>query len=359
MSPIFNAPHSRGNSVIPSPTISRAQLGMPTKTHFRSSSAPSMDDNVTNRSGYLVNPHLPVYAAHNQQGPSSSLFATNCIPYRNVAMPEPPLINLEDAFDSQIDLNSKTQSCSMSPSPVLAPASTTSILSYLTQPTQPITLVRHLTYQTGRALSGLPQGRVVGLVRSFDRWNTGMRREGPSRGVKYLRTLAHLVIITEIELVCPYFGFLEIEEAIETKNFVSKEGNLTGSGNVTLTVSLALYYLLMLAKATPLPDQPFSYMEVGGSGTLSRQRVWDGGHGTGDGTTTDDEDDDSDELGKDGKDKWIPEPQMGEKREARTVRGWVWPSDPWHKREGERGGRGGGRGRERCRKRKKEAVYYA
>ncbi|KAK5280048.1 hypothetical protein LTR14_012295, partial [Exophiala xenobiotica] len=140
MSPIFNAPHSRGNSVIPSPTISRAQLGMPTKTHFRSSSAPSMDDNVTNRSGYLVNPHLPVYAAHNQQGPSSSLFATNCIPYRNVAMPEPPLINLEDAFDSQIDLNSKTQSCSMSPSPVLAPASTTSILSYLTQPTQPITL---------------------------------------------------------------------------------------------------------------------------------------------------------------------------------------------------------------------------
>jgi hypothetical protein len=165
-------------------------------------------------------------------------------------------------------------------------------------------------------------------------------------------------IITEIELVCvragcddrdqPYFGFLEVAEAVETKTFAGKEGNLTGSGNVTMTVTLALYYLLMLAKATPLPGQPGSYMDVGGSGTLSRQRVWDGGNGTGDGTITIDEDGDVEELGKDGKDKWIPEPQMGEKREARTVRGWVWPSDPWHKREGERGERGSGRGRARC-----------
>ena len=90
-----------------------------------------------------------------------------------------------------------------------------------------------------RTLSGLPRGRVVGLVKSFDRWNTGMRREGPARKVEYLKGLAHLqkcmrdhscrygFIITEIELVCvragcddkgqPYFGKLELSEAIATK----------------------------------------------------------------------------------------------------------------------------------------------
>ncbi|KAK5304242.1 hypothetical protein LTR99_004698 [Exophiala xenobiotica] len=477
MSPVSNAPHSRSNSVMPSPTISKAQLSVPTKTHSRSTSASSIDSNVLNRFGYPTYRQLPVYMAHNQQTPSPDLFATNYMPYTNIAMPEPPMINLEGTFDLPIDLDCISRPCSMSPPPMLAPTSTASMLSYLTQPTQPINLVRHLTYQTGRGLtnhfwwdvrnvrpwksfslqtmatipdlltllnfqhdtsclpftntntntvtpasemdlanlvskiyfpkvnaatrlslgnnsvclypapaatgsgvssnaanipnflanypsdndrtlSGLPRGRVVGLVRSFDRWNTGMRREGPARKVEYLRTLAHLqkcmrdhscrygFIITEIELVCvragcddrdqPYFGFLEVAEAVETKTFAGKEGNLTGSGNVTMTVTLALYYLLMLAKATPLPGQPGSYMDVGGSGTLSRQRVWDGGNGTGDGTITIDEDGDVEELGKDGKDKWIPEPQMGEKREARTVRGWVWPSDPWHKREGER-----------------------
>jgi len=65
---------------------------------------------------------------------------------------------------------------------------------------------------------------------------------------------------------------------------------------------------------------------------LTRQRVWDGGNGGN--VITIDEDGDVEELGKDGKDKWIPEPQMGEKREARTVRGWVWPSDPWHRGKG-------------------------
>ncbi|KAK5456186.1 hypothetical protein LTS15_005505 [Exophiala xenobiotica] len=474
MSPVSNAPHSRSNSVMPSPTISKAQLSVPTKTHSRSTSASSIDSNVLNRFGYPTYRQLPVYMAHNQQTPSPDLFATNYMPYTNIAMPEPPMINLEGTFDLPIDLDCVSRPCSMSPPPMLAPTSTASMLSYLTQPTQPINLVRHLTYQTGRGLtnhfwwdvrnvrpwksfslqtmatipdlltllnfqhdtarlpftntntntvtpaseadlanlvskiyfpkvnaatrlslgnnsvclypapaatgsgvssnaaniptflanypsdndrtlSGLPRGRVVGLVRSFDRWNTGMRREGPARKVEYLRTLAHLqkcmrdhscrygFIITEIELVCvragcddrdqPYFGFLEVAEAVETKTFAGKEGNLTGSGNVTMTVTLALYYLLMLAKATPLPGQPGSYMDVGGSG---------------DGTITIDEDGDVEELGKDGKDKWIPEPQMGEKREARTVRGWVWPSDPWHKREGERGERGSGRGRARC-----------
>jgi hypothetical protein len=194
-----------------------------------------------------------------------------------------------------------------------------------------------------------------------------MRREGPARKVEYLRTLAHLqkcmrdhscrygFIMTEIELVCvragcderghPYFGFLEVAEPTETKAFARNDSVRmdNGAGDITMTVTLALYYLLMLAKSTPLPGQPASFMDVGGSGALSRSKVWDGGNGAN--TLCIDEDGDVEESGKDGKDKWIPEPQMGEKREARTVRGWVWPSDPWHKREGERGsGRGGRRG---------------
>ncbi|KAJ8124816.1 hypothetical protein O1611_g8824 [Lasiodiplodia mahajangana] len=60
---------------------------------------------------------------------------------------------------------------------------------------------------------GKPTARVVGLVKSFDRFNTGMRVEGNIKRVEYLRGLAHLhhvmrehgtrygFILTEIELV--------------------------------------------------------------------------------------------------------------------------------------------------------------
>ncbi|EXJ55768.1 hypothetical protein A1O7_08698 [Cladophialophora yegresii CBS 114405] len=483
MSPVSNASYSRSNSLNPSPGLSKVQLNVPVKTHSRSTSASSINSDVLNRFGYPTYRHMPVYVSHNQQTPSPDLFATNVMPYTNMAMPEPPVINLEGTFDMPIDLETISRPCSMSPPPMLPPMSTISMLSYLTQPTQPINLVRHLTFQTGRGLtnhfwwdirnvrpwksfslqtmsaipdlltllnfqhdtsclpgnnlstttvtpgsetdlanliskiyfpkinaatrlslgnnsiclypaptptgsglsansantptflanypsdndrtlSGLPRGRVVGLVRSFDRWNTGMRLEGPARKVEYLRTLAHLqkcmrehscrygFIITEIELVCvragcdergqPYFGFVEVAEAVETKTFARNESQ--GESGVNLTVTLALYYLLMLAKATPLPGQPSSFMDVGGPGALTRQRVWDGGQ-HGESVLSIDEDGDVEELGKDGKDKWIPEPQMGEKREARTVRGWVWPADPWHKREGERGERGSGRGK--------------
>lgn len=483
ISPISNAPHSRSSSLIPSPSLSKARLTVPVRTHSRSTSASSIDSTVLNRFGYPTYRQLPLYVSHDQQTPSPDLFATNYMQYTNIPMPEPPVINLEGTFDMPIDLDGVSRPCSMSPPPMLAPVSSISMLSYLTQSTQPINLVRHLTFQTGRGLSnhfwwdvrnirpwksfslqtmstipdlltllnfqhdtaclpainpntntvtpaseadlasliskiyfpkvnaattlslgnnsiclypapaptslgvsanpaniptflanypsdndrtltGLPRGRVVGLVRSFDRWNTGMRREGPARKVEYLRTLAHLqkcmrdhscrygFIITEIELVCvragcddrgqPYFGFLEVAEAVETKTFDRKDGSpsMGGEGEVNMTVTLALYYLLMLAKATPLPGQPASFMDVGGPGALTRQRVWSGSNGGN--VISIDEDEDVGELGKDGKDKWIPEPQMGEKREARTVRGWVWPSDPWHKREGERGERGSG-----------------
>ena len=78
-----------------------------------------------------------------------------------------------------------------------------------------------------------------------------------------------------------------------------------------MTASLALYFLLMLSKSVPLPDQPSAHLHIGEPGALTRRNVLPGN-----------------------KDKWIPEPQIGEKRDAKRVRGWVWPQDPWHRREG-------------------------
>jgi hypothetical protein len=256
-------------------------------------------------------------------------------------------------------------------------------------------LLANYASDADRTSSGLPRGRLVGVVKSFDRWNSGMRNEPPHRQVEYLNGLAHLqrcmrehccrygFIITEIELVCvragcgpgddevPYFGFLEVSPAIPTKtaaeqsdeaclhhlhhnspaasdfSFTStsspSEPPETHYGfpchaphhnhpadalNVPMTASLALYFLLMLSRAVPLPSQPSAHLNVGGPGALTRQRVL-----------------------PEGKDRWIPAPQIGEKRDAKRVRGWVWPEDAWHRREGgrvsrSRGGTGAaGRGR--------------
>lgn len=223
-----------------------------------------------------------------------------------------------------------------------------------------------------RTGSGLPRGRLVGIVKSFDRWNSGMRNEAPHRRVEYLNGLAHLqrcmrehscrygFIITEIELVCvragcaegndvPYFGFLEISSPIPLKTAavssqrtpdaptlatpISSRSSLSSSyasssqsshgsptstpetheGGIStpMTASLALYFLLMLSKSVPLPHQPSARLNVGAPGALTRQHIL-----------------------PEPKDKWIPEPQIGERRDAKRVRGWVWPHDIWHRREG-------------------------
>lgn len=217
--------------------------------------------------------------------------------------------------------------------------------------------------------AGLPRGRLVGIVKSFDRWNTGMRNEAPHRRVEYLNGLAHLqrcmrehscrygFIITEIELVCvragcdpgddvPYFGYLEIAASIPLKTAAvrgmrthareaplatpisarsfspsssssfnshhdSSEPEPGEDALPAMTAGLGLYFLLMLSKSVPLPHQPSAHLNVGGPGAMTRQRIL-----------------------AEAKDKWIPEPQIGERRDAKRVRGWVWPLDPWHRREG-------------------------
>ncbi|KAI9681971.1 MAG: hypothetical protein M1817_000025 [Caeruleum heppii] len=168
--------------------------------------------------------------------------------------------------------------------------------------------------------------RVVGLVKSFDRWNTGMRSEAPHRKVEYLLGLAHLhksmrdhacrygFLMTEIELICvragtdetPHFGHLQISSPIAI--------NATSG----LTAALALWYLHMLGKKDPLPHQPGAKIDVGGAAALTRQKVLSAG-----------------------RDRWIPAPQLGEKREAKRNRGWVWPEDPLHRRELPKVGRRG------------------
>ena len=166
-------------------------------------------------------------------------------------------------------------------------------------------------------LAGNGRGRVVGLVKSFDRWNTGMRYEVGQRKIFYLTALAQLhrcmrehscrygFIITEIELVCvragtediPYFGFLELAPTIELK---AQEG---------LTACMALWYLHMLAKNIPLPGQCGWKLDVGPPSAMTRMKV----------------------MAE--KDEWIPAPQSGEKRNAKLARGWVMPVDPWNKKK--------------------------
>ena len=163
-------------------------------------------------------------------------------------------------------------------------------------------------------------------------------------------------IITEIELVCvragadkygnPYFGYLEVADSIATKT--SAKYGIDAAGNYTedisMTAGLALYFLLMLAKKVALPGEWGSFMDVGGLGAMTRQRILplnddlrnDALPHNEDGDIKDDE-----ERKPDGRDKWMPEPQVGEKRDAKTARGWVWPNDPWHKREGGRRSRRG------------------
>ncbi|CAI7597705.1 unnamed protein product [Penicillium glandicola] len=207
---------------------------------------------------------------------------------------------------------------------------------------------------TEQTSAGLPRGRLVGIVKSFDRWNTGMRNEAPHRRVEYLNGLAHLqrcmrehscrygFIITEIELVCvragcdagddvPYFGYLEIAASIPLKtagcarsgqardaplatpisarSFSSSSSSSYASHHdlsdepgedalPAMTAGLGLYFLLMLSKSVPLPHQPSAHLNVGGPGAMTRQRIL-----------------------AEAKDKWIPEPQIGEKRDAKRVRG--------------------------------------
>lgn len=207
--------------------------------------------------------------------------------------------------------------------------------------------ISNYTDDTSQLIYGRGLGRVVGLVKSFDRWNTGMRVEGNHRKVEYLRGLAHLhrcmrehgcrygFIMTEIELVVvrnggdsvPHFGYLEIQtiqlaahDNPATSTFEEVEGSFGEAGEEVkvpkkqkMTALLALWYLHMLARDDALPGQVGWKSEIGAPAEATRRKCLP-------------------------KDEWIPEPQLAEKREAKRFRGWVWPEEAVGRKElGRRG----------------------
>ncbi|CAG8955414.1 hypothetical protein HYFRA_00010278 [Hymenoscyphus fraxineus] len=212
--------------------------------------------------------------------------------------------------------------------------------------------ISNYTDDTSALIYGRGLGRVVGLVKSFDRWNTGMRVEGNHRKVEYLRGLSHLhqhmrshgcrygFIITEIELVVvrngsdstPHFGYLEIQTiqlnthdstpstTLFSESSSSFEDSFSDSEDSTptpkplkMTALMALWYLHMLARDDTLPGQVGWKSEIGAPAEGTRRKTLP-------------------------KDEWIPEPQLAEKREAKRSRGWVWPEESVGRKElGKRG----------------------
>lgn len=178
-----------------------------------------------------------------------------------------------------------------------------------------------------KTIYGDGRGRVVGIIKSYDQWNSGYRGGSPIDKVRYLEHLAHLhrfmrehgtrygFIMTEIELVCvrlggpptednvPLFGYLEVAAPVQ----ISSSG--TGShGDLKMTVGLALWYLHMLAKEQPFPGQYHWRVDVGGPTALTRRH-----HNE--------------------RDDWMPKVTQSDKRVSKRARGWTWPDEPLSKRE--------------------------
>ena len=179
-----------------------------------------------------------------------------------------------------------------------------------------------------KTIYGDGRGRVVGIVKSYDQWNSGYRNGSPIDKIRYLEHLAHLhrfmrehgtrygFIMTEIELVCvrmggppsdennvPVFGYLEVSSPIQ----ISASGiNLDGS--IKMTAGLALWYLHMLAKEQPFPGQFHWKVEVGGPTAMTRRNHLP-------------------------RDDWMPKVNQQDKRVSKRIRGWTWPDEPLHKRE--------------------------
>lgn len=178
-----------------------------------------------------------------------------------------------------------------------------------------------------KTIYGDGRGRVVGIIKSYDQWNSGYRSGSPIDKVRYLEHLAHLhrfmrehgtrygFIMTEIELVCvrlggpptednvPLFGYLEVATPIQ----ISASG-MGENGALKMTAGLALWYLHMLAKEQPFPGQYHWRVDVGGPTALTRKHHI-------------------------ARDDWMPKVTQSDKRMSKRARGWTWPDEPLHKRE--------------------------
>ncbi|KAI9698606.1 MAG: hypothetical protein M1820_007405 [Bogoriella megaspora] len=240
-------------------------------------------------------------------------------------------------------------------------------------------LKREIPLLYGEELPSSRRGCVVGLVKAYNVWNSGMRHGDPNAKVQYLLGLAHLqylmrehgtrygYIMTETELVCvryggdpsvrakamgdndvvgggehtPVFGYFEVAKPIEMRTHGRIPGPqcsnarfnpqpfdvFTDAGfpagptpstgdDIEMTASLALWYLHMLAKEIPLRGQLGAKLDVGTPMARTRAICLD-------------------------KDEWIPKvTNKREVREATNNRGWVWPEDKLGKFEKASRGRG-------------------
>lgn len=180
---------------------------------------------------------------------------------------------------------------------------------------------------------GKPTARVVGIVRSFDRFNTAMRVEGNIKRVEYLRGLSAIhhamrehscrygFILTEIELVVvrngkeavPNFGELDVT-SIPLNAAAPQDCDLSQE-SVPMTACLALWALCQIAGESGGAATGHAHYktEIGAPVEGSRRKALK-------------------------RDDWIPQPQLAEKREAKRSRGWTWPEDAIGRRElGKRG----------------------
>ncbi|CAK7242287.1 MAG: hypothetical protein STHCBS139747_003774 [Sporothrix thermara] len=193
---------------------------------------------------------------------------------------------------------------------------------------------------------GKPTARVVGLVKSFDRFNTGMRGEGNIKRVEYLRGLAHLhylmrehscrygFLLTEIELVLvrngteatPFFGQLEVTSVplAKTASGSDDDGDLA---ETPLTAGLALWGLCMLASdEMAAAAAAAAAAPSGGNDLLCPHTTHIGAPAEGT------------RRKAAPRDTWMPQPQLAEKRAAKRARGWVLPEDAVGRKEmGRRG----------------------
>ena len=176
------------------------------------------------------------------------------------------------------------------------------------------------------------QGRVVGLLRPYEHWNSGMRSKSVGEKLKYLEGLSALhhfmrihscrygFIITEVELVCvryggdegdpvPNFGYLEITDPIpltthsEQREMQQEPREDSKGGEFHMTAALALFFLHFVAKKEPPLGQYCWKLDIGSPAACTRTKHLE-------------------------RDSWIPKPIDKELREAKRNRGWSWPDEP-------------------------------
>lgn len=175
------------------------------------------------------------------------------------------------------------------------------------------------------------RGRVVGVLKSSNLWQSRWKRGSVFEQKKYLGGLADIhqamrdhgcrygFIVTEMELICvryrtrssnrklPYFGSVELSESLPMANMYQSSMSSAPSGP-QLTPGLALFYLHMLARKGGMEGQYHWKLDVGKPEDLTRQTY-------------------------ERRDEWMPEILKEDERKMKNVRGWTYPKDKLNKKE--------------------------